>query len=356
MKVLQLIDSLEAGGAERVAVNYANGLLNHVEGSYLCATRAEGLLKQSLNPLVGYLFLNKKATIDFKAIWRLHRFVKQEGIIIIHAHSSSYFLATLITFLQPKIKLVWHDHYGKSEFLEQRSKRVLKYCSQFFKHIFSVNVKLADWAKSTLHCQSVGYLPNYAVADQSVLTTDLKGVKGHRIVCLANLRPQKDHLNLLRAFNVVINKYPDWTLHLVGKDFEDDYSQRIKTYIKGCKLEQSVFLYGSCTAVSSLLKSCDIGVLSSASEGLPLALLEYGLASLPVVATNVGDCNQVIKPNETGLLIRANDSVVLAEALIWNITNINKRELYAKRLSNLINNHFSEISVLEIILNTYSRL
>jgi len=63
MRVLQLIDSLEAGGAERVAVNYANGLLNRIDGSYLCVTRAEGLLKSSVNNAVGYLFLNKKATI-----------------------------------------------------------------------------------------------------------------------------------------------------------------------------------------------------------------------------------------------------------------------------------------------------
>ena len=75
MKVLQLIDSLEAGGAERVAVNYANGLLDHLDGSYLCTTRAEGLLKSSLNKAVGYLFLNKKSTLDFKAILRLYRFV-----------------------------------------------------------------------------------------------------------------------------------------------------------------------------------------------------------------------------------------------------------------------------------------
>ncbi len=38
MKVLQLIDSLHAGGAERVAVNYANALASRVEKSFLCAT------------------------------------------------------------------------------------------------------------------------------------------------------------------------------------------------------------------------------------------------------------------------------------------------------------------------------
>ena len=48
MNVMQLIDSLEAGGAERVAVNYANILANQVRNSFLCATRAEGILKISI--------------------------------------------------------------------------------------------------------------------------------------------------------------------------------------------------------------------------------------------------------------------------------------------------------------------
>lgn len=42
MKVLQLIDSLSVGGAERVAVNLANGLAEAGVQSYLCATRQEG--------------------------------------------------------------------------------------------------------------------------------------------------------------------------------------------------------------------------------------------------------------------------------------------------------------------------
>jgi hypothetical protein len=91
MKVLQLIDSLEAGGAERVAVNYANGLLDIVDASYLCATRAEGLLKGELNKDVGYLFLNKKTTLDSKAIKLLYQFIKDEKIQIVHAHGSSFF-------------------------------------------------------------------------------------------------------------------------------------------------------------------------------------------------------------------------------------------------------------------------
>ena len=91
MKVLQLIDSLNAGGAERVAVNYANSLTSRIEASYLCATREEGLLKESLSKNVQYLFLNKKTSLDFNAIRKLNKYVKKQDIQIIHAHSTSFF-------------------------------------------------------------------------------------------------------------------------------------------------------------------------------------------------------------------------------------------------------------------------
>ncbi|HIC32722.1 MAG TPA: glycosyltransferase, partial [Flavobacteriaceae bacterium] len=315
MKVLQLIDSLEAGGAERVAVNIANALVTEVSGSYLCSTRKEGLLKASLDSDVGYLFLDKQGTFDLKAILKLKRFVKQEQIDIIHAHSSSYFTATLVKLLCPKVKIIWHDHYGNSEFLHQRTKQVLKLCSYFFSHVFSVNQLLASWAKNKLYIETVSYLPNFSVENIQALVTQLQGVEGKRIVCLANLRPQKDHINLLNAFKAISHQHQDWTLHMVGKDFEDDYSNTVKQHIVDLKLSNQVFVYGSCPDTSAILQHSDIGVLSSKSEGLPLALIEYGLASLPTIATNVGQCKEVIIDEQTGLLVPSENPNALSETL-----------------------------------------
>ena len=60
MRILQIIDSLEAGGAERMAVNYANALADKIDFSGLVATRKEGALRNQLSINVSYLFLNKK--------------------------------------------------------------------------------------------------------------------------------------------------------------------------------------------------------------------------------------------------------------------------------------------------------
>ena len=117
MRIVQIIDSLEGGGAERMAVNYANALLGKVSFSGLISTRKEGLLSHQIDEKVLYLFLNKKRRIDFKAVFKLRKYLKSNKVEIIHAHSSSFFIAVLVKLTLPKIKIIWHDHNGLSEFL-----------------------------------------------------------------------------------------------------------------------------------------------------------------------------------------------------------------------------------------------
>ena len=62
LRVLQIIDTLNAGGAERMAVQIANGLVDKTGFSGLCCTREEGVLKDSLSHKVNYLFAKKNKT------------------------------------------------------------------------------------------------------------------------------------------------------------------------------------------------------------------------------------------------------------------------------------------------------
>ena len=353
MRVLQLIDSLEAGGAERVAVNMANGLAKKNDASFLCTTRSEGLLKSSINTEVGYLNLKRTKTLDFKALKHLKHFIKSQDIDIIHAHSTSIYTAVLVILLGVKVKLVWHDHYGKSEFLEQRPSLALKFCSFFIAHVFAVNDKLVTWSKQTLGLKNVTYLANFVTFSNQEARTHLKGEAGFRIVCLANLRAQKDHETLINAFELLIKEHPKYTLHLIGKDFNDDYSNQIKHLIRKLHLNDKVFIYGSCTDTFEVLKQADIGILSSKSEGLPLSLLEYGLMGLPVVCTNVGDCNKVITHKENGLLIASENDVILYESLVYLASNPIFSKEIGDNLKKTISENFSENSILDQVILTY---
>ena len=355
MKVLQLIDSLNAGGAERVAINLANAMVPRIQGSYLCATRQEGPLRANLNPNVGYFFLKKKGAMDLRAINRFRKYILHNSITIIHAHSSSFFLAVIIKLLYKNIHVVWHDHYGNSDFLDKRKSFVLKHCSMYFDHVVCVNKTLENWARQNLKSKYVSYVPNFAQLDVNPPTTILKGIAGKRILHLANLRPQKDHFTLFKAFSKVIEKHPDWTLHCVGKNLMDAYSYKVKKLKDTLGLTQHVFFYNEAIDVAHILKQSTIAVLSSKSEGLPLALLEYGLAGLPTVVTNVGHCKEVVGTT-AGKLIPAQNPTALTQGLVALIEDKALRETLGHNLKEKVTSNFSETAVLNTLQNIYSAL
>jgi len=337
-----------------MAVNIANELADIGVQSHICTTRLEGSLKSKIAISVGYLFLNKTHTLDLRALKKLSKYIKENRIDIIHAHSSSYFFAFLIKIRTPKIKIIWHNHYGNIINSPIIKILVLKIVSYYFDHVISVNEILDKWTQFNLKTNKNSYLVNFALFDFNITNyTILHGELNKRIVCIANLREDKDHINLLKAFEKVLQKYPKWTLHLVGMDLNDKYSKKIKSFIKMNNLVNSVFLYGSCSDIAYILEQATIGVLASKSEGLPVSLLEYGLAKLPVVVTNVGDCNKVVQNNVNGLLIEPANEKNLADAILKLITNNELRMNFGTNLYKNIQHNFSKESYISKLIKIY---
>ncbi len=348
MRVLQLIDSLNPGGAERVAINYANGLHENIEGSYLCSTREEGVLKKMLLPEIPYLFLRKRNALDVQALLKLRKFVKTNRINIIHAHTTSYFFACLLKLFYPSICLIWHEHNGSRVDNTIFNNKLLYFCSFFFNKIITVNVGLQDWCKNNLATKQVEYLPNFVDTSQFIFEAKKRQ---NIIVCLANLREPKNHLNLLKAFKQINLKFPEWKLYLVGRDKEDDYSNQLKEYILENNLQQAIILMGLETEIEKILQNSSIGVISSDSEGLPMALLEYGAAGLAVVSTKVGYCEHVI--STFGRIVTPKDPEALANALEYYIESDIERITDGKALKNQIAEKYSLSTVLPKLLTIY---
>lgn len=325
VRIIQIIDSLDAGGAERMAVNLANIFSDKIAFSGLIATRKEGLLKRTIQDKVHYQFLERKRKIDVKAVKRLNRFIRENNIQIIHAHASSWFIAVLAKLLNPKCKLIWHDHYGNSEFLAKRPHKVLRFFSHQFDAIIAVNEKLKSWAVENLKTQKVVYIANFFSDEkESKLILPLFGKAGKRIICLANMRPQKGHHFLLDIAKEIIVKNPDWTFHLVGEVPQNDYTDTIKARIEKESLAQNVFVYGSRSDVGAILQVSTIGILTSSSEGLPLALLEYGFNKLPVVVTSVGEIPNVITNETEGIVVPFGQTDIFVNE-IQNLIDFPKR-------------------------------
>ncbi|WP_369753206.1 glycosyltransferase [Flavobacterium sp. WC2409] len=352
MRILQIIDSLAAGGAERMAVNYANALTKKVEFSGLIATRLEGPLLQQLNTNVTYHFLNKKGSFDLKAVFRLKAFVKLHKITIIQAHSTSFFTGFLLKLICPSIQLIWHDHYGDSEFLHKRPNKILKAVLPFFSGIIAVNHKLKDWAKVYMHFNNTVYLPNFTSDENTTQgNTILKGIAGKRIVCLANLREQKNHFLLVEVARKLKISHPDWTFHLVGKDSKDGYANELKSSIVELELKETVFIYGEKSDISAILGQSTIGILTSKSEGLPVALLEYGLCKIAVVVIDVGEINSVIQNGVNGCMVPSQESELFYIALIQLVENERLRMELGNSLYQTILETYSEQAVITPYLN-----
>lgn len=351
MRILQLIDSLETGGAERMAVNYANALATKIPFSGIVATRKEGALRDQIDKEVSYLFINKKFKIDFNAVYKLLKFIKKNQVTLIHAHSSSFFIAFLVKLFRPSLQLVWHDHYGNSNYLKERPSKILKIILPFFNGIIVVNQHLKDWSEQILNFEKVLYLANFPSSKpENILDyTMLKGNDGKKILVIANLREQKNHFFLLKVAEKIKFSNPDWSFHLVGKDFNDRYSQKLKIEILDKKLSNTVFIYGSKTDIKNILTQIDIAILTSKSEGLPVALLEYGFAKKPVVATNVGQISSVIENGINGYLVASNDEPAFCDALQYLIDSEISRLEFGKKLSDTISKFYSK----ETIINQY---
>lgn len=353
LKVIQLIDSLNPGGAEMMAVNIANGLTNEGVESHICTTRLEGKLKSKISYEVGYLYLNKKRIIDFKALKFLYHYIKKNKIQTIHAHSSSYFYGVLIKLVNKDVRLIWHNHFGNSLKLSKRKLLLLKLFSFKFDYIISVNQKLKDWTDKKIRTLNNCFIPNFAELSDTSNTTVLEGEIGKRIVCLANLREEKDHITLLKAFNMVKNKFPDWTLHLVGKDLNDLYSLELKAFVKSENLKNHVFLYGSCNDIKFVLDQCAIGVLTSKFEGLPVALLEYGLTKLSVVVTDVGECSKVVTNLKEGIIVSSENEYKMADGIIKLIKNEEFRIEFGEKLFKKVNLFYSKENYMRKLISIY---
>lgn len=355
--VLHLIDTLDAGGAERVAVNLANHLPHDRFRAHLCATRRGGMLEKEISPQVGFLSLNRRGRFDPGAVARLVAYIRQNKIEILHAHSSSVFLACLAAVICNCI-LIWHDHNGTAEIIN-RPTFLFKAIARKISAVFSVTRPLAKWATVDLHISQlrVFYLPNFVVEPANIRPADkLPGTSGFRIINIANFRAQKDQIGLVRSFRKVVDKEERAHLILVGANVESGYGQAVQDEIILLNLEKRVTWLGRRGDVPALLAGCDIAVLSSLSEGFPLTLLEYGWAGLPVVATRVGECAEILAEGKAGILVEPGNPQAMAQQILNLLGDPTLRRSYGAALHDRIQKEYSSDVIMSRVMDVYRQV
>lgn len=324
MKILQLIDTLNPGGAERMCVNITNVLhLNGIDVQ-VCTTHVGGFLSNNLNPVIKVHNLNKKSFFDIIAFLRFLRVLRQEKTEIIHAHSTSVFWAVAAKLFRHDIKIIWHDHLGRRTG-KNRSNIFYKLISSRISAVISVNEEIKDWASVNMKVPDdrILFIENFPLLNKAQF---LKNSEIFTIACVANILPVKNHETLLNAVGLLVKRDSRLPLKVIlaGAFQKNEYYFKLLRKISDMELTEIVEMPGPVEDISALLAGADCGVLSSVSEGLPVALLEYGMAALPVIVTDVGHCAEVVGHGEYGKIVKPNDPEALATELL---DFINNREL-----------------------------
>jgi glycosyltransferase involved in cell wall biosynthesis len=133
-----------------------------------------------------------------------------------------------------------------------------------------------------------------------------------RVGCVANLRPVKNIDGLMRAATVALDHYPQLVFEVAGEGEQRAELERLHARLG---LGERFRLRGSVADVAGFLRTVDIAVLPSHSEGMSNALLEYMAAGRAVIATDVGANARLVRHGKDGLIVPPGNATALVEAI-----------------------------------------
>ncbi len=153
------------------------------------------------------------------------------------------------------------------------------------------------------------------VARRAAVTREKRASTGQRIgVMVATLEAHKDHRTLIRAMALLALERPDFKLKLLG---DGTLRKPLENEVRSLGLEECVEFLGSRKDVPEILGETDIFILSTTEqEGFGSVLLEALAAGLPVVASDVRACREVLVGGKYGTLVPPGDEKMLAQAII----------------------------------------
>lgn len=133
-----------------------------------------------------------------------------------------------------------------------------------------------------------------------------------RVGCVANLRPVKNIDGLMRAAKAALERFPQLVFEVAGDGEQREELERLHAELG---LGDRFVLRGSVPDAAAFLRTVDIAVLPSHSEGMSNALLEYMSAGRAVIATDVGANARLVRDGKDGLIVPAGDAAALVEAI-----------------------------------------
>ncbi len=233
---------------------------------------------------------------------KLVRYLQKEEISHIHVHmaNNAASVAFIAQHLDPSLKYSLSIH-GPAEFINIENGRLAKKieAAQFVRcisefcrsQIMSV-AGIEQWDKlKVVHC-GVETVPAPSVSVRP----------RNKFLFVGRLVPEKGAFVLLKSLESLCEKYPDWILEIGG---DGPIRQELERYVSQSLLKTRVHFLGALPASKVLEKmsDCDVFVLPSFMEGVPVVLMEAMVRAKWVVSTRIAGIPELIEDGQNGFLV-----------------------------------------------------
>lgn len=306
MKIVQVIPYFCFGGGETMCENLTYALMcmgHQVTAVSLYGERTPISLRME-QAGVKLVYLDKKLGLDVSMIPKLVSVFRQERPDVVHTHLD------VIKYAVPAAKLAGvrrcvHTVHNVAD--KEAEGRLQKLTNTFFYRLdWSTPVALSPQVQQTI-------LPFYGLKQGQVPViyngidlsrfrskSDYSQENTVKLVHVGRFTPQKNHDRLLRAFAALCESHPQCRLTLVG---DGELRQQVEELVETLHLNRAVTFAGAQADVRPYLERADIFVLPSDYEGIPMTIIEAMATGLPIVATAVGGVPDMLRQEESGLLV-----------------------------------------------------
>ena len=268
--------------------------------------------------------LSYKNIFDFiKEFFWIRKIIGREkpDVILCFDVNCNIHIGIVKTFFKKKLKTIFLTHSDLDGNLDQRAtrflKKILKGIIKFFYNksdsIICVSKQLADSLQSNFNINKEIKTIYNGLDNNKSATRNFQN-KNNIILSVARLDKQKDHLTLLKAFELINKELNDTHLWFVG---DGPLKNELMLFVKEKCLEKNVIFHGWQENLDEYFSKADIFALSSRREGLPYALIEALSFGLPVVCTDTPyGPREILEDGKYGLLVPMYDYIQIKEAIL----------------------------------------
>lgn len=323
MKVLHLLASNRYSGAENVACQIINAVGDEMEFAY---SSPNGDIANSLKEKnITYYPLSQFNAKELK------RVIEEFNPTIIHAHDLK--AIALATLAGGKIPIIAHVHlnHPKAKKLSIRS-LVMNYCltRKKIKHIIWVSNSCFDdykfKNKVVKKSDIITNIIDYKSLEEKAGNSELQD--GADVVYLGRLTYQKNPQRLISITKLLVNDIPNIKIAIIGSG---DLMEECKGLAVQNGVDKNIKFYGFLSNGYGILKNSKMFLLTSRYEGYPMCVLEAQAFGLPIVSTDLGELNNLIINNKTGLIYNTDEEAkVCIERLLTDF------DYYSKIQANVV--------------------